>query len=197
MGVDIFYFVDHDLSTNSAKNFMDELNRRTGSESTWEFLYNEDAGSFENCFPNLQGDIEMTFSDADLNVELNLAKHVLMIWNLKKSWQTEVNYCRWWRMNQFFAEEIEYAKEWKEKMTSQIKEVLVPIFHSTKVLLAKDSSSYEHECLWSEYLLENGDTIEEALSRNAHFEHPCEILRNDEAFGHSKEVQQAFYVFDL
>lgn len=90
MGVDIFYFVDHDLPTNSAKNFMDELNRRTGSESTWDFLYNEDAGSFENCFPNLQGDIEMTLSDADLNVELNLAKHVLMIWNLKKSWQQKL-----------------------------------------------------------------------------------------------------------
>ena len=42
-----------------------------------------------------------------------------------------------------------------------------------------------------------GDTVEEALARNSTFEQPCAVLKNDEAFGHSKDLSQPIYIFDL
>ena len=65
------------------------------------------------------------------------------------------------------------------------------------MIILKDHSSYEHETLGGENLEEEGGTIEEALARNSKFKQPCAVLKNDEAFGHSKDLRQPIYVFDL
>lgn len=224
MGVDICYFVDHDLPMNSADAFIKEFSKRANgnfevcdrnndcdnSDETisqnaekkvkWCVSYDSKYGeydSFEKYFPNPKGSIAIFFSDENFNVELDLAKNTLEIWSLKNNWRSEIDFCRWHTMDNFFAEEIDFAKNWTQKLFSQIKEVIVPIFHSKQVLLTKDSSSLEHETLYGNYLMENGETIEAALLKNSEFENPCPILRNDEAFGHSEDLEQPFYVFDL
>ena len=65
------------------------------------------------------------------------------------------------------------------------------------MILLKDSSSWEHEMLGGVNLEVKGDTVEEALARNSTFEQPCAVLKNDEAFGHSEDLRQPIYVFDL
>lgn len=65
------------------------------------------------------------------------------------------------------------------------------------MILLKDSSSWEHETLGSLNLVDEGATIEEALARNSTFEEPRAVLKNDEAFGHSKDLRQPTYIFDL
>ena len=132
----------------------------------------------------------------DSEIELELEKNTLLIRNLP-DWTDKVDFCRWHTMNDFFAQNVDYAKEWKENLVSLIKENLAQVFHPTKVILLKDSSSYEHETLGGENLEEEGGTIEEALACNSTFEQPCAVLKNDEAFGHSKDLRQPIYVFDL
>ncbi len=196
MGVDILYYVDHDLPTDCAENFLAEFNRRAGADSKWQVLYDEDDGSLEKHFPNPGGSVHIYKVEGDSEIELDLAKGTLMVWNLP-GWMDKVDFCSWYAMDDFFAQNVNFAKEWKEKLVSVIKENLAPVFHSTKVILLKDSSSYEHETLGSLNLEVKGNTIEEALARNSTFEQPCAILKNDEAFGHSKDLSQPIYVFDL
>lgn len=105
MGVDILYYVDHDLPTDCAESFLAEFNKRAGADGKWRIIGGWADGSLEKQFPNPGGDI-----------------HIYKI---------------------------------------------------------------------------DGDTIEEALALNSTFEEPCAVLKNDEAFGHSKDLRQPIYVFDL
>lgn len=103
MGVDILYYMDHDLPTDCAQSFLAEFNKRAGADGKWRIIGGWADGSLEKQFPNPGG----------------------------------------------------------------------------------------------ENLEEEGGTIEEALARNSTFEEPCAVLKNDEAFGHSKDLRQRIYVFDL
>ncbi len=103
MGVDILYYVDHDLPTDCAQSFLAEFNQRAGADGKWRIIGGWADGSLEKQFPNPGG----------------------------------------------------------------------------------------------ENLEEEGGTIEEALACNSTFEQPCAVLKNDEAFGHSKDLSQPIYVFDL
>lgn len=242
MGVDIFYFVDHDLPTDSAENFMKEFSKRVNGnvevydwshecdecdkeywrlteyssegekviefskpdhskfmkDDKWYVCYDSEYdGTFESNFPNPSGDLQIHYSSEKLNVDLHLAKNTLMIWGLKKNWDDKIDCYSWYTVDSFFSENREPAHEWKELLVAQIKEILKPIFHCTEVLLVKDSSSYEHETLHGEFLREDGNTIEEALKRNSDFETPCDILRNDEVFGHDEDLEQPFFLFDV
>lgn len=196
MGVDILYYVDHDLPTDCAQSFLAEFNKRVGADSKWQVLYDEDDGSLEKHFPNPGGSVHIYKVEGDSEIELDLAKDTLMVWNLS-GWMDKVDFCSWHTMNDFFSRNVDYAKEWKENLVSLIKENLEQVFHPTKVILLKDSSSWEHEMLGGVNLEVKGDTIKEALARNSMFEEPCAVLKNDEAFGHSKDLRQPIYVFDL
>ena len=103
MGVDILYYVDHDLPTDCAQSFLAEFNKRAGADGNWRIICGWADGLLEKQFPNPGG----------------------------------------------------------------------------------------------ESLEEDGDTIEEALARNSTFEEPRAVLKNDEAFGHSKDLRQPTYIFDL
>ncbi|MBR3544129.1 MAG: hypothetical protein IKN82_10625 [Treponema sp.] len=175
---------------------MAEFNKRAGADGKWQVLYDEDDGSLEKHFPNPGGSVHIYKVEGDSEIELDLAKNTLMVWNLP-GWMDKVDFCSWHTMDDFFAQNVNYAKEWKENLVSLIKENLAQVFHPTKVILLKDSSSWEHEMLGGVNLEVKGDTIKEALARNSMFEEPCAVLKNDEAFGHSKDLRQPIYVFDL
>ncbi len=196
MGVDILYYVDHDLPTDCAQSFLAEFNKRAGADGKWRIIGGWVDGSLEKQFPNPDGDIHIYKTCGDSEIELEFEKNTLLIRKLP-CWMDKVDFCRWHTMNDFFAQNVDYAKEWKENLVSLIKENLAQVFHPTKVILLKDSSSYEHETLGGENLEEEGGTIEEALALNSTFEQPCAVLKNDEAFGHSKDLRQPIYVFDL
>ena len=196
MGVDILYYVDHDLPTDCAQSFLAEFNKRVGADGKWRIIGGWADGSLEKQFPNPGGDIHIYKTCGDSEIELEFEKNTLLIRKLP-GWTDKVDFCRWHTMNDFFAQNVDYAKEWKENLVSLIKENLAQVFHPTKVILLKDSSSYEHETLGGENLEEEGGTIEEALALNSTFEEPCAVLKNDEAFGHSKDLRQPIYVFDL
>lgn len=196
MGVDILYYVDHDLPTDCAQSFLAEFNKRAGADGKWRIIGGWADGSLEKQFPNPGGSVHIYKVEGDSEIELDLAKNTLMVWNLP-GWMDKVDFCSWHTMDDFFAQNVNYAKEWKENLVSLIKENLAQVFHPTKVILLKDSSSWEHEMLGGVNLEVKGDTIKEALARNSMFEEPCAVLKNDEAFGHSKDLRQPIYVFDL
>ncbi len=196
MGVDILYYVDHDLPTDCAQSFLAEFNKRAGADGKWRIIGGWADGLLEKQFPNPSGDIHIYKTCGDSEIELEFEKNTLLIRKLP-GWMDKVDFCRWHTMNDFFSRNVDYSKEWKENLVSLIKENLAQVFHPTKVIILKDSSSYEHETLGGENLEEEGGTIEEALALNSTFEEPCAVLKNDEAFGHLKDLRQPIYVFDL
>ena len=111
MGADIVYFVDHDLPIESASLFLKEFNKRIKGDIHWNVYADTDICSFDNYFPNTQGDVCITFyneNEKKINIDLSLAGRTLQI-----------------------------------------------------------------------------------------FEHPCTILQNADAFGHSSNINQPIYILDL
>lgn len=198
MGVDIVYFVDHDLPMESASSFLKEFNKRIKGNIHWNVYADTDICSFDNYFPNTQGDVCITFyneNEKKITIDLSLARRTLQIFELP-GWD-KIDCYRWDTVNKYLSNNKDFAETWTKNLIYIINEKLVPIFHSTKLILLKDSSSYEHEKLYNEILLEKGGTIEDVISYNSTFEHPCTILQNADAFGHSSNVNQPIYIFDL
>ena len=195
MGVDIVYFLDHDLPMESESVFLSEFHKRTKDDIRWNVYADTEIKSFEKFFPNTQGEVYISFSDANEKININLAQRTLQIFDLP-DWD-EIDCYRWNTVNDYFSKNNDFAKSWTKKLKSIIQENLVPIFHSTKLILLKDSSSYEHEKLYNDILLEKGGTFEDVISYNSSFEHPCTILRNYEAFGQNPNFTQPIYIFDL
>lgn len=195
------YGTDDNGKSYENKTIIDKpIHSRFMKDGKWYVCYDSEYGdypTFEGYFPNPKHGIRIHYSNNDLDIELELAKKTLMIWKIKNNWDNEIDCYRWYTMNDFFSDDIEFAKSWKEKLILQVKDFLTPVFHCSEVLLVKDSSSYEHETLTYEYLVENGESIEEALLRNSEFKEPCAILRNDESFGHDTELSQPFYIFNF
>ena len=51
MGVDILYYVDHDLPTDCAESFLAEFNKRAGADGNWQIFGGWADGSLEKQFP--------------------------------------------------------------------------------------------------------------------------------------------------
>ncbi len=51
MGVDILYYVDHDLPTDCAESFLAEFNKRAGADGKWQVYSDGEDGSLEKQFP--------------------------------------------------------------------------------------------------------------------------------------------------
>ena len=105
--------------------------------------------------------------------------------------------CFWEEMNEDFSKNIELAKKRKNQLVSVIEETLKPLFHTTKLILFKQDNCDEHITLYKEKLIENGCSIEDVIAYNSSFKQPCAILRNESAFGHSPNLYQPIYIFDL
>ena len=109
-------------------------------------------------------------------------------------------------MVDLFMENDSRCHEWFSTMITTLKETLVPILHSKKLLLTADSSSYTHETMYGDFLMDQGKTIDEALEMNNTFNPPCNIWKNEEAFGRPETDYDSlndddcggpFFVFDL
>ena len=196
MWTPINYFVDHDLPVESAKAFLAEFDNRICGNQNWKIKADTDACNFESYFPNTQGNIIIYNFDENLKIkiELDLSMKTLQIFNLPHF--DEIT-CFWEEMNEAFSKNTELAKKRKNQLVSVIEETLKPLFHTTKLILFKQDECDEHITLYKEKLIENGCSIEDVFAYNSSFKQPCAILRNESAFGHSPDLYQPIYIFDL
>ena len=95
----------------------------------------------------------------------------------------DISNTRWYMMLNFFEQDIDLAKKWKDSTIGYFKSFVVPIFHSNKLMLIADAGM-RHCCL--EDFIMDGKTIEETLALNQAFDIPCKVYCNDEAFGIKK-----------
>ena len=107
-------------------------------------------------------------------------------------------------MKYYFGDSKAEGRQWVSNMINNLSG-LIKVFHSTKLLLTADSSSYQHETLCNDYLMEQGKTIDEALAMNKSFNPPCKVWRNNEAFGRAESDYKGdmdncagpFFIFDV
>ena len=221
MGVDILYFLNHDLKTDNAENFLADFKARISgkdvilhdcekqswsdtepTKGAWYILYNE---SFESNFDSNM--LDLYYKDDNLQLDLALSKNTVCVFEMKIDGKDVPAWCRWYTLCDVFEKNSPYnAKDWVSNMIENYKKHLAPIFHSTKVLLMADSSSLRHETLGAEFLREKGMTIEEALEKNKEFNPPCNVFKNNDAFGrkpedyHDERTENpigALFLFDL
>lgn len=214
MGVDILYFLDHDLPLDNIQHFYDELKKRIpdkeiilcdckktpfynikSRKNVWYVLYGEK-------YP----DISLDYEDDIYNIHLELYKNVAECSELEKNDNIVFNYLHWCQMVEYFKNNEKVGREWFLNMITTFNTTIQPILHSKKLLLTADSSSYTHETMYGDFLMDQGKTIDEALEMNNTFNPPCNIWKNEEAFGRPETDYDSlndddcggpFFVFDL
>ncbi len=217
MGVDICYFIDHDLPTESPQNLYEEFKKRINDSEvilhncseipfrdviskndTWYILYG-------NEYP----DICLHYEKDNYSFHLDIYKKLVDVKDIeyinRKNFETPFDYLRWYQMLDYFRENSKEGHDWLDKPINIYKKYLVSLFHSTKLLLIADSSSYRHETIEGDFIMEQGKSIDEIVELNKTFSPPCKIWRNEEAFGRQKSDYEnddydwidAFFIFDL
>ena len=217
MGVDICYFIDHDLSTDSPQMFYEEFKKRVNNSNV--ILHNCDEIPFRdlNCkketwyilYDNEFPDFCLHYEKDNYSFHLDIYKKLVDVKDIeylnKKNFEKPFDYLRWYQMLDYFRENEKEGHEWLDKPINIYKKYLVSIFHSTKLLLIADSSSYRHETIHGDFIMEQGKSIDEIVELNKTFSPPCKIWRNEEAFGRPKSDYEndaadwidAFFIFDL
>lgn len=209
MGVDICYFLDHDLPTDSPQKLYEELKKRIPDKEI--ILHNKETVPFYKkdvwyilpCESNQE--ISLHYENEIFSLHLEIYKNVVEVREIKKDDKPAFDYLRWYQMITFFMNKEINGLQWFENMIDTLNNTLVSIFHSKQLLLTADSSSIRHETLYGEFLMEQGKTIEEALEMNKSFSPPCKVLRNEEAFGRSEIDYKGngddwvgpFFIFDV
>ena len=213
MGVDICFFLDHDLPIDNPQNLYEELKKRISGK---EIILNDcDKIPFNEMQPQkyvwyiLYGesffDKSLDYKDDTYEIHLELYKNVSYVNNINKDGNIAFDYLRFHRMLSLFEENKNEGKAWFTNMIKTLKTTVVPVLHSKKLLLTADSSSYRHETLYADFLMEQGKTIEEALEMNKSFTPPCKVWKNKEVFGRPEDDYYGdgedwvdpFFVFDL
>ncbi len=215
MGVDILYFMDHDLPTADFRQFCTEFRNRVKGNAV--ILDNHD-GSETNvpaagmwhivryCYSENDADVILSYNDKTFQCSLDMYKNAAEIRETKINGKTAFDTLRWNYMVDMFERDFPISgKKWADKMIDICRNYFVPILHSTKILLTADSSSNRHETLAGDFLMDQGKTIDEALELNKSFSPPCKVWRNDEAFGREfedyydtgKDSIGALFLFDL
>ena len=212
MGVDICFFIDHDLPADNPQLFYEEFRKRTNRDV---FLHNCDEVPFQNII-HKSDTFYILYSDnySDISIEyekdnylflLDIYKKTVYVGNTDCDGKTAFNYLRWYQMLDFFRENKKEGHDWLEKSISICKNYLASVFHSTKLIMLADSSSYRHETIVGDFFMEQGKSIEEAVELNKTFSPPCKIWRNEEVFGSPRSDYEnddsdwieAFFIFDL
>lgn len=214
MGVDICYFIDHDLPNDNALEFLETFkNRVNGKEvilhdveklwfaevekknGVWYILYSK---SFEKSLNNV-GEIRFYYKDDILELELDLYKKVIDVCSMQVNEKNIPTWHRHHEISSYYRGEEDYIKGWIKSIQDNYKKYLVPLFHSKEVLLTADSSNRLHETVYGDYLMGRGMSIEEALSVE-----PCIVLRNYDCFKTTSDENEPynenklpFYIFDL
>jgi hypothetical protein len=214
MGVDILYFLDHDLPVDNIQNLYNELKMRIPDKeiilcdcgktpfynikkrkNVWYVLYGYN-------YP----DVSLHYEDDIYTIHPVLYKNTAECSDIEMQGNSAFNYLRWWQMIEYFKNNETNGREWFLNMITSLKTTLQPIFHSKKVLLTADSSSYTHETMYGDFLADQGKTIDEALEMNNTFNPPCNIWKNKEAFGRPETDYDSlidndcggpFFLFDL
>ncbi len=219
MGIDICYFLDHDLSLNNHERLCEELRKRVNDK---EVIFHDcDTEQAEYSGPKMNvwhvnfykadksilfdDEIHLFFNNGTFDCTIELYKGAAFLVDLNIDGENPFNYLRWNHMIDLFRDEAEKGKEWKNLLLNVCNQYIVPILHSKKILLTADSSSFRHETLGGEYLMEKNMTIEEALEMNNSFSSPCKVWRNEEAFGRAQEDYWddgddfigSFFIFDF
>lgn len=214
MGVDILYFIDHDLPTDTPQIFYEEFKKRVCNTDV--ILHNVNKSPFRdiNIKKNtwyilyLDGYSEFVLHYEVDNYEFHLEvyKKTVRIDNIDFNNKTAFDYLRWYHLIAYLKENKLEGRKWLKIPISIYKKYLKTIFHSQKLLLIADSSSYRHETLYGELIDENnGKSIDHIIELNKSFSSPCKIWKNEDAFGrpesdywsnHEHEVD-AFFIFDL
>ena len=179
MGCDIAYYLDHDFSDMTPKGFIKEFKKRikpldvtfTGFEGTpyldiskaciengWMFYcFDEDfetAFTIGHCFSmRLYRNGKPCGWDISINektIELSVDNDELCFSPNR----------RWRSFTENYRENTELDIENRiNKLLEEIKEFIIPVFHSTKVIAIGDQGDYQE----FELDMENGKTLDEAL----------------------------------
>ncbi len=216
MSLNLLYILNHDLPTNSEEVFLREFSKRTNGnfdlydydkfskkpeKGKWHLGYHSNDDSFESFFPNSVQGLNLFFNDDDVDLRVDFGKRVASISGIKSNLDKEINCYCWDGINDIFINHVEFAKKWGRGLLHQINEFLVPLFHSTSLMLLKDTFSDLHQTLYEKYLNEEGQTIEQALKSAEAFAKKTGrsfvVLRNDEVFGHDQDLEEPVFLFDV
>ena len=183
MGIDICHYADHDLQTESVESFVNELKKRVNSEKIIVTIgedYNSTLLNEENDVWHIYYQDENNIDVYCNQLEFAIHKKVLDVFNVKINNQIDI--LRWNKMVNNFENDLDNATKWLNGTLAFLRQNVVPIFHSTKLLILADSFSDRH-CDLFDYMIDNGKTIDEALEYNQSFEIPCKVYKNHEALG--------------
>jgi len=182
MGVDICHYVDHDLPTDNIEAFVREFKKRVKSDNVViqteeEFCYDFD-DIHDNIWYVYQENQETILVHYNDEFVFYVYKKSLDVFNVRIEGETDCT--RWYMMIRSFESDPEYAKIWIDETIGFMKQIVVPIFHSKKMMLLADSSSLRHDYM-ENYLIDNGKSIDEALELNKTFNPPCKVYWNYDA----------------
>lgn len=228
MGVDICYFMDHDFEITTIENFLSDFCKRANIsiskekitelinqnispsdypfENTLELSFSLDKYSFYfvlDSNKNFLKDygIKINYIDDVADLSFEVFKGNIFLHDMKTNGNDEIDFLRWNHLVHYFDTDTDFSKKWTEKLFSLLKTYLVPIFHSTKVLLTADSSSYRHETLIDFFI--EGFSIEFILNLNESLFNPlCKVFRNQKCFGNKRKDYYdgeigPLYLFDI
>lgn len=202
MGVDVLFFVDHDLPTDSADNFIAALEMRKHRDKSWQLLDEQiykDKDTICKVYPNYNASsfehgVWVSFSNDDAEFNFILHKHAVEIEYFLINKKEVINNYRWQTVHDFLLMDSEPGKKWLAKLFDIVNTYIVPFFHSKQILLIKDSSSELHEKVCSE--ITEGLSINDALS----IQH-CSIVEKKDCFKKTRDEldhkAEPFFVFDL
>lgn len=195
MGIDILYFMDHDLPFDDFRKFCTEFKKRVKGNA---FILDDYDTSKPNIpatdiwhigrFSDYEDEIHLSYNGKSFQCQLDVYKNTVEIRETEINGDSALDGFKWNHMVDMFERDFPISgKEWADKMIDICRKYFAPILHSTKILLTADSSSYRHETLAFSFLMEQGKSIDEALELNKSFSPPCKVWRNDEAFGREYE----------
>ena len=214
MGIDICYFLNHDLPTDTHEHLCNELRKRVNGKEVLfsnfdleELPQNSEKADVWHVtsYPSYRKGFSLLYYDGIFSCEIELCKSACLLSEFEINHTNPFDYLRWNHMVNMFQDTPEKGKQWKNSMLDYLSRYIVPIVHSTKVLLTADSSSYRHETIGFDYILEQEKSIDEALEMNRLFSPPCKIWKNDEAFGRDysdywdkgDDFSGALFMFDV
>lgn len=199
MGMDIIYYADTDLIGLSAKEFLEEVERRVGKVkirtdrhdsfpggqwSTWggkegfEEIYRKDIED---------GDLTFCYAGKDINMEVLFGKnHAWIDPNIDIDDEySEFSYKRFNHFCRELDEDRDRTLYLMRKFLKLVKEIVVPLTHSRKILLLADCYLDKH---WrvEEQVLEKGLSIEDALALNSTYEDPVLVYTEEDLQNKSK-----------
>lgn len=199
MGMDIIYYADTDLIGLSAKEFLEEVERRVGKvkirtdandsfpDGQWSKWCDE--GDFEgSCSKELgDGNLCLCYTDKNIDVEVCFRNgNVYIAPNIDIDDEySEFSYKRFNHFCRELDEDRDRTIYLMRKFLDLVKDLVAPLTHSTKILLLADCYLDKH---WrvEEQVSEKGLSIEDTLALNSTYEDPVLVYTEEDLQNKSK-----------